>query len=368
MKILGIFGAGRNGSTLLQRLLDSSPDVWMHPIDTNYVSIFNDLAHFGYARPRTTRNATLEPLRYIDERLPYGVLAGYYAYHDTEIHRNFADALDTAANAMERLAQRADFAIADFLPELLRASRQAYDRRDMAPGWFAFKSTEVGYIDYYQRLFPEMKFLHIIRDPLDNYRSLKRTMLRIRRPFYYLGDSAIEVFLEKRWLAHATHALRFLQDTPSRHYLIKYEDLIKDPTAAIRGFCAWIAIATPLAGGARQTVLGGKQIEKLQPNSSGSAAPSPQTVSADIAKELGYQEVAAPYEIALIDLRTAAWRRRLGYTTQDRGACAGLPLGFLLPSSEDLRSIGNPLRFAFHHFQRARYAASILLGIRKNVI
>ncbi len=38
--IVGIFGAGRNGSTLLMRLLDGSPGLWVYPLELNYLSTF----------------------------------------------------------------------------------------------------------------------------------------------------------------------------------------------------------------------------------------------------------------------------------------------------------------------------------------
>ena len=38
--LVGIFGAGRNGSSLLMRLLDGSPGLWIYPIELNYLRAF----------------------------------------------------------------------------------------------------------------------------------------------------------------------------------------------------------------------------------------------------------------------------------------------------------------------------------------
>ena len=38
--LVGIFGAGRNGSSLLMRLLDGSPGLWIYPIELNYLRSF----------------------------------------------------------------------------------------------------------------------------------------------------------------------------------------------------------------------------------------------------------------------------------------------------------------------------------------
>ena len=35
--LLGIFGTGRNGSTMLMRLLDGSPGIWIFPYELSYL-------------------------------------------------------------------------------------------------------------------------------------------------------------------------------------------------------------------------------------------------------------------------------------------------------------------------------------------
>ena len=39
-QLLNIMGTDRNGSTLLMRLLDGSPDLWVCPIEFNYLRQF----------------------------------------------------------------------------------------------------------------------------------------------------------------------------------------------------------------------------------------------------------------------------------------------------------------------------------------
>ena len=39
-QFLNIMGTGRNGSTLLMRLLDGSPNLWVYPIEFNYLRKF----------------------------------------------------------------------------------------------------------------------------------------------------------------------------------------------------------------------------------------------------------------------------------------------------------------------------------------
>ncbi len=53
--LIAIFGTGRNGSTLLERLLDGVPETYVHPADETFLCCFDDPARHGrYSNePRT---------------------------------------------------------------------------------------------------------------------------------------------------------------------------------------------------------------------------------------------------------------------------------------------------------------------------
>jgi hypothetical protein len=59
--LVGIFGAGRNGSSLLMRLLDGSPGLWIYPIELNYLRSF---------APRSLKSAVKRTLASCVSHLP----------------------------------------------------------------------------------------------------------------------------------------------------------------------------------------------------------------------------------------------------------------------------------------------------------
>jgi hypothetical protein len=59
--LVGIFGAGRNGSSLLMRLLDGSPGLWIYPIELNYLRSF---------APRSLKSAVKRTLASCASHLP----------------------------------------------------------------------------------------------------------------------------------------------------------------------------------------------------------------------------------------------------------------------------------------------------------
>ena len=71
--LLAVVSTGRSGSTLLPRVLDSSPNIWSHPQEVIYLSLFDDLAS-GLESPRlsTRFNARISKLK------TYNIKIGYF--------------------------------------------------------------------------------------------------------------------------------------------------------------------------------------------------------------------------------------------------------------------------------------------------
>ena len=181
--LIGIFGSGRSGTTLLMRLLDGSPGLWVYPIELNYFSI--------------------APGR----RVPDGSLfRGWARKQMAELKTTYLDQLSEpaspAGNPAEKLAEGTDWTDEKRLSNFLSAVRNAYDGRkpERAPK-SVFKSIEVGRLPFYAALFPTMRFIHIVRDPLTNYASLKRTdMVTKKKPFWFQGGDILRLHLEGRWI------------------------------------------------------------------------------------------------------------------------------------------------------------------------
>lgn len=320
--LVGIFAAGRNGSTLLMRLLDGSPDLWVHPVEVAYLSVFSDLSRYGRVRRYTAQNATTEKPLALDDAVSTELLIRSFSQHEDDLRNTYLPQLreplsprsDPFAMMRTRPAHRAD----EFLLGFLEAVREAYDARtDLEPRWTVFKSIETPYIQEYARTFPSMRFIHIVRYPIPNYASLKRTNMVVKNwPFWRHGGDQLRMFLEARWLPHARTLVDVVTRHDDRHFVLRYEDLTADPQRGIRECCEWLGAAQP-PDPTQQTVLGGREMGVLPFNPSKRGIATPQTVVRNMTETFAYDDVLTSREKEFILARTRPWAERLGYPITD---------------------------------------------------
>lgn len=371
--LVAIFGAGRNGSTLLVRSLDASPGLWVHPVDVVYLTVWDDLARRGAVAADTRLNARTRRVRNLDGELSAATLVAELAYHWEVIEREYlphlAEPLEPAARPAELLLDRAQYRAREFLPALLEASRRAYDRRETEPTALVFKTLETPFVADYARVFPTMRFIHIVRDPVANYSSTKRSWtLRRRYAFYHWGHDVLRTFLDARWLPHARLISTALTSEPERHRLVRYEDLCADPVRVVGELCDWLGVERPAQAG-ELTVLGGRRVTSMpsDPAPSQPGVEAPARVVADMAREFGYDEVVTERERELIERLARPFAGPLGYSIDrpaGRMAGLGLWLRWLPPDDWERLHVRSHLRLALELARRRAYIAGKLAARR----
>jgi hypothetical protein len=371
--LVGIFGAGRNGSSLLMRLLDGSPGLWIYPIELNYLRSF---------APASVKHRA----KHIMAACLYGVSSSGRAsvtqrrldlFHKwaseqlAELKHIYLDQMvepvAVTGDPLRTVQEQARGTLAEALESFLDAIRTVYDDRVLsAKPYLMFKSIEVADLPRYHRLFPDMKFVHIVRHPYSNYTSLKRTdMVLKRKPFWFQGGDILRVQLESRWIPHVRFALEGIQTDPARHYLVRYEDLCESAERAVADICSWLGVAPPKEP-SLQTVLGGKHLKTLPVNSSLQGVETPAHVVTDMARTYGYDEILTEREKGLILLRTYKLGRRLGYFSAEEAA--HLPSRLQLfsqwmpPDEWEYRNASSKVRLVSALIQRRLYLCRKLLS------
>ena len=371
--LVGIFGAGRNGSSLLMRLLDGSPGLWIYPIELNYLRSF---------APRSLRSAVKRTLascasqvsgqaRRVFEERQRQVLRAWAADQLAELKQIYLDKLvePIAPDGvpLERIMARISGRANEDLEAYLDAVRLCYDRRQLAATpLLMFKSIEVSELSRYQAMFPDMKCIHIMRHPYSNYSSLKRTDIVLKqKPFWFQGGDILRLQLESRWIPHAEFTLRGLETDPSHHYLVRYEDLCEAPTRTVTGICSWLGVPPPEEPTV-QTVLGVRHTKSLPINSSLKGVETPAEVVSDMAKAYGYDDILTARERNLILLRTYRLGRRLGYFSEQDAAQvpAKLPLllDWLAPDQWEYMNASSKVRLVRAVIERRLYLCRVLLS------
>lgn len=374
--IVGIFAAGRNGSTLLTRLLDGSSDLWVHPVEMNYLSVFSDLSRFKRVRSKTHFFATNDRPLALGGAVKTELLLKYFWPHIDEVRNLYMKGLiepfDLKANPLSMIQRQPAYRAHEFLPALVESIRAACDERaHHTTRYPLIKTAEISYIREYSETFPDMRFIHLIRHPLTNYSSLKRTSaLQKEQPFWYLGGDMLHTFLEMRWIPHARFIIEQCNNLGNdKHYLVKYEDLCSRPTEIISDICHWLQISMP-RDPSLQTVLGGKQMTELPVNSSKRGIKTPPRVVSDMATQFDYEDILTEREKEFIVFRTYSLASQLGYFTRNDHANVpnrlDLAQQWLLPDKWELmnshyKAPMTKLRLALALLRRRRWIYSKLL-------
>ena len=311
--LVGIFGTGRNGSTLITRLLDGIPGAYVHPVEANFLSAMNDLAGREFVSENVIKNVVTHPLHHLDRSIPFERLRRFYANHQNEIETDLLPVVgdvELGRPPFEALADRPTWLARDFVVAFLRAFTD-WVQPGAKPATMVFKTIETPYVADYERLFPSMRFIHIIRDPIEMWASQKRSLVIGKElPQWYLGMDNLSACIDRRWMPHARLVADRL-NAPS-HFIVRYEDLLRDAKAVMSRLTAWLGVS----GGASptvQTVLGGRHPQQLQRYSSQPGVETSREVVRDLKERHGYVDVVSERERRLIRLATWSMGRRLGY-------------------------------------------------------
>ncbi|MBI4002087.1 MAG: sulfotransferase [Nitrospira defluvii] len=371
--LVGIFGAGRNGSSLLMRLLDGSPGLWIYPIELNYLRAFAPRSLKGTAKRVVSSCASKLPghVGHIFEDRQRQLFRDWASEQLQELKDIYLDKLvqpiAVTGDPLQAMMARVTGDVVRDLESYLDAIRSCYDERRLpAIPLLMFKSIEVSDLSRYTQLFPGMKFIHIMRHPYSNYSSLKRTdMVLKQKPFWFQGGDILRLQLESRWIPHAEFTLQGLATDPARHYLVRYEDLCDSPSRTVTDICSWLGVAPPEEP-TIQTVLGGRHTKSLPINSSLKGVDTPAQVVSDMAKEYGYDDILTERERKLILFRTYQLGRRIGYfSAQDEALVpARLPLllQWLAPDQWEYMNASSRVRLVRALIQRRLYLCRVLLS------
>lgn len=98
------------------------------------------------------------------------------------------------------------------------------------------------------RLFPEAKFIHVVRDGRDvitstchhAYRAGQRAVIDKTRPEYFRFTAQCA----KVWVKTVTTAHNFGLKNPDRYLMVKYEDMHKDPELVLTSIFQFLGVST----------------------------------------------------------------------------------------------------------------------------
>jgi len=205
-----ILGRPRTGTTLLRSLMDAHPNVqipWECQFMINLYPKYGTLEHWNME--------TLE--HFYSELLEQWQFKSWHIDHD----KLRADLLACAGPTTYASVCRVVYLnhISFYPKEEIRMIG------DKNPGYSI-------YYDRLKKIFPDAKFIYILRDYRDNFHSVKNVD-------FELPIVSVVVY---KWKYFYKRALEAARKYPESFYLLRYEDLVSEPEPQLRGVCEFLGL------------------------------------------------------------------------------------------------------------------------------
>lgn len=344
--LIGLFGTGRNGSSLIGRMLDGLQDTYVHPVEELFLTAFDDLAHHGRVTRLVIQNCTTHPLTHLSGKVSSDLLARNYRASLDLLVKYCSETAGLPSElrslTFDQILPRPSYGVEEFTRGYLEGIA-ARVRPDTNFRHHLFKSIEVPYLAEYERCFPDMKFVHIVRDPVAVCSSQKRSLLENKAvPASYLGYDWLDCMLDKRWLPHA----RFIASRRGdpRHILVRYEDLVAEPVIEIGKIADGLGLSLPPRPTV-QTIFHDLDKANWGGNPSKKGVDSPTEVVADLQERNLYEEVLTRREIDLIALKTRDLLPGLNYRSPSDATLEDVRRQYLVLDKWELMHCGRSPRY-----------------------
>lgn len=224
-----IGGCGRSGTTLLVDLLGLHPQ--LSPIyETDFVVRMPQL----YADAEVGISGFMPFVDRWSAHLPHRPHSkkDYERYFHGPHHLLFTreEIMDEVEKLIAQLQEREVFeqCFAGFIKKLFAA----HCKRDGKPYWINKTPVYVMHLDFLQRLFPEMRFLHVVRNEMDVARSI------VSRPW---GPATLEqaiVYCQEHVAAGRAWGGR----NPRQYRELEYEKLLLSSEQEITAVLNWLGL------------------------------------------------------------------------------------------------------------------------------
>ena len=322
-----IIGSERSGSNLLRLILHAhSAIVVPHP--PHILKFFTPLlpAYGDLKDPRSFR-------RLVDDVL--GLIAAHISPWEVSI----------AASEICQSAPRSLVGI--FVAVYDQYLRQSGKRR-----WGCKSTFVIDYLPEVMAACPGARFLFLVRDPRDVAASAR---LSIFSPFH-------PYFTARLWQRQQSRGLAMLKAAPGQFLIVRYEDLLAEPEATVKGICAFVGEEYEAAMLEFYQTEAAKQSGRLSSSWKNTDAP---ILPGNRGK---FRQALKPGEIRLVEAVAGELMGRFGYVPEGGGPLTAPPpfsifwyrwLDCLWRLRIELRAMRHDANYPLHWRRRL-----FLLGLR----
>ncbi len=230
--IIFLGGHRKGGTTLLASLLDGHPQLWVYPEDINVLyAYFPRFCQDGYSQKE--RRQRLERVIFEEFRRRRRRLSYLRAVRVEEMREVFFDLL--------RGRDLAD--MGQVLGALARSFREVHPGPGPEGRGMVLKETSIEiYAEMLLRKFPSAKFVHLLRDPRDNFAALKAGIENYYHAFDDDANTILASLLHRYGLGMRLARLNLERFGPERYLVTRHEDVVKDSENQLRRISHFLGI------------------------------------------------------------------------------------------------------------------------------
>lgn len=206
--IVFVLGCPRSGTTLLQSSLNAHPNI-IAPPESQFINLF--YPRFGKIKRMNAGSIS----EFVNTLFSEPLFSNLWLLNKKQV--------------TDKLS-----AIAEYLDYPLLCKTIYYQMREGDKKVLLISDKNPRYSLFVKRLlkiFPEAKFIHIIRDPRDNVNSNIKRLYK-KNTF----------FLARQWLGFNTCIENMKRRIPDRFFTIIYEDMVKNPGNTFIPLCEYLAV------------------------------------------------------------------------------------------------------------------------------
>ena len=224
-----ICGHPKSGTSLLRSLLDNHPQLIVYPEETLFFRKFLTLV-VGKSYQGQLKLAE-EHLIHIFQWNVTNPPAHQVGYPDRDYQRSIS--FDQVRAHLRAIADRKF----DHCGDILSAAVIAYGKTvdilsDSTKSWVEKTTYNEFFIPQIINWWPEVRFIHLVRDPRDNYATYRR-----KHPEWNSS------FFASNWLRSTKIGLQNQKALGSnRYWILRYEDLTSQPEETIKEICSFLTI------------------------------------------------------------------------------------------------------------------------------
>lgn len=218
--IFFILGRPRSGTTLLTTLFNAHPNIRIAPEFP--------IMLFLYQRFKHVKNWDEATIRSFVDHAYYNSKFNYRTLENLKIDR------ETIINEFLKYKDKGSIQL--FLKGINYSAFSVYKKAETQ--WIGDKNPIYSInANRFRKIFPEAKFICIIRDYRDNYISIKK-----------LADKDVEVeapvlnLQVARWRYFVRLFLKCKRRFPEKYYILRYEDLVTNQESTFRSLCDFLGI------------------------------------------------------------------------------------------------------------------------------